>query len=330
MDLLHPRSTLSRVWLYGKRRFLSAQNLLFIGVFFAANFLAAHLGPASAPLSPSGSVLPQAEGRPAVVFRGPVDPVRGILCAAVVFLIFLHIRLADDIKDAAIDRRLHPERPIASGLLPVGRAKLLGLLVVGLEIVLSLAMGVWALLALLPVLLCSWLIYRGFYLRGLLAERIVLNAFLHTAIAAALTFYIMTAAPGGFPVRISRFCLGLGLANWGASMLYDFTRKAFSVDEPDYHGSYSEQLGPLRLGASCLGTAAAMCAVVLCMWRSLFPTCVGLAALPACTAVLALGAAGFAGGGGRRFARMVRSAGAGLLAATYLTVLGGVLWKVIV
>jgi 4-hydroxybenzoate polyprenyltransferase len=313
--------------MYTKRRFLSPQNLVFIGVFFAANFLAAHLGPASAVLPPAGSALRHAAGRPTEVFQGPMSPERGILCGAVVFLIFLHIRLADDIKDAAIDRRLHPERPIASGLLPAAQARRFALLLVALEAALSLAIGGSALAALLPVLVYSWLIYRGFYVKGRLAERIVLNSLVHTAIALPLAFYIATAASGGFPERITRFCLGLALVNWAASLLYDFSRKAYSAEEPGYHGSYAERLGPLRLGVSCLGVAAVMCGIVLWMWRSLFPTCVGLAGFLACAVTLGVGSAAFAGRGGKGFARAVRSGGAALLAAAYFTFLGGVLWK---
>ena len=91
-----PLSFGHRWWLFIRERFPLGPQLLLIGAFF--------LGNAGFAL-----ILPGEE------------PWRQLAAAGlVVLLIFLRLRVFDEIKDFPSDRQLHPDRPLSRGMISLG------------------------------------------------------------------------------------------------------------------------------------------------------------------------------------------------------------------
>ena len=60
-------------------------------------------------------------------------------------LMFLHLRIFDEIKDFKLDRIIHPNRPLARGLINVLEAKKITLLLIITQLIVSAAISIPAL-----------------------------------------------------------------------------------------------------------------------------------------------------------------------------------------
>ncbi len=200
-------------------------------------------------------------------------------------LIFLRLRIFDEIKDWRSDRDLHPERPLPRGLISVREAGRVALLVAVAEGLLTAWRGWPATGAWLVVLIFSLLMFREFFIGNWLRPKMELYAVSHTLVAAWLGLYVATLAVGQPAGELPPIVWGMAVANWAVFNLFEFARKTWGKDEerPGID-SYSRRLGAAGaalLSSSQAGVALAMAGVVL--HRRRVPTalagCIGAALL---------------------------------------------------
>ncbi|MBN1669538.1 MAG: UbiA family prenyltransferase [Kiritimatiellae bacterium] len=211
---------------------------------------------------------------------------------AATVLIFFRLRIFDELKDYETDKALHPDRPLARGLISTIDAKRMALTVAVLELALAAASGPCAFAAWGVVLLFSLLMYREFFAGAWLRPKMELYAVSHTLVSGWIGLYIATAVSGMLPWRLPAGVWAFALANWAVFNVFEFARKTWARDEetPGIE-SYSGRLQPWgaalltlsMVAGSALGlyavvtrTAAADAARILALVMAAIPTVIGL------------------------------------------------------
>ena len=126
---------------------------------------------------------------------GAVSPAwRGLAAGAVVLLVFFHVRVFDEHKDAAEDRVAYPERLLSRGVVSLGLLARLGLVAGLVEAGLSVALGPRALGACAVVLAFTLLMRVEFGLGAWLRPRLLLYALSHNPVVALLALFLWAAS----------------------------------------------------------------------------------------------------------------------------------------
>jgi hypothetical protein len=248
----------------------------------------------------------------------PVAPSFALAVCVLALAFFLRLRVLDELKDLGLDRVVHPERPLARGLIAPAEARRAVRALLCVEAAAA-TLGGWPLLAgWLPAAAYSLLMAREFFVGAWLRPRVELYAVTHTAVAALLGSGIAAAAAEG--AAGADALAALGCANWMAFNVFELARKVLAPsEERPGVDSYSGRLGPG--GAAGALTAIGWCAVVAA----------STLALPAWSAALHRTLAGLVGGCALayacapsvRMARGLRTCGSLFVAGFYVTIAAG-------
>jgi 4-hydroxybenzoate polyprenyltransferase len=167
------------------------------------------------------------------------------------------LRVVDELKDAAIDRRGRPDRPLPAGLVTAAELRRLAVAVVIAEVGLAVLLGGRVLLAFGGALLWSALAAADFFQPARLAARPLVNVLLHSPtipLLAACAWWATPAAAFGPALA------GWLLLAWSAGLALEVGRKTRAPDEERAAiETYSRALGPARatlLAAGLLALAA--------------------------------------------------------------------------
>lgn len=173
------------------------------------------------------------------------NPARLAAGFAVVWLVFLHMRLFDEVKDYAVDREHHPERPLARGLIGLGEFGTVTLLVILAELSIAAYMG-WASFTTMVMTLCFTLMMRmEFFVGDWMRPKLELYAITHTFSATMLGFLSFSMATGRQLVACGEGFALFALGNWFVFNVFEFGRKTFGREEErDGVDSYSSRLKP--------------------------------------------------------------------------------------
>lgn len=183
----------------------------------------------------------------------------------VIFWVFLHLRIFDEIKDYEKDLTVHPERPLPRGLISIPEAKKMAVSVILVEIVLSLIIGLPSLVASGCVIGYSLLMYKEFFVREWLRPRLAIYAFTHTAISCCMSLFIYSAVTGHYFWQASKEYGTFLLANMMMFNIFEFGRKTFGrEEEKEMIESYSKMLGPF--GAAASVSFMAVTAIFIALW----------------------------------------------------------------
>ncbi|GIW72289.1 MAG: hypothetical protein KatS3mg102_1831 [Planctomycetota bacterium] len=179
---------------------------------------------------------------------------------------FFRLRLFDEIKDHEVDLAVHPERPLARGLLSPVELKRVIYGLTGLELLLAAALG-WALvLAHALAVAYSYLMYNEFFIGRWLRPRLTTYAVTHTFVSALLGLSVAAVASGRGLGALGWRVLAFGAVNWALFNVFEFARKTFApAEERPGVESYSKIFGPAGaalLTASQLAVALAVLAVL--------------------------------------------------------------------
>lgn len=192
---------------------------------------------------------------PSIAWSGtPFQPLRFIAAALVVGLVFLHLRLVDEVKDAEVDRVGRPTRPLPRGLvtereLTVGA---IGALLAALATGLSL--GDEALLALLPATTFVLLADVEFLAPRRVHRDLLVYALAHSMVVPSLMAFAWFADSAAGP---SLALAGLVILAWGVGLGLEFSRKTYGPDEERaFVETYSSAFGRARAGWLVAGSLA--------------------------------------------------------------------------
>lgn len=240
------KSILIRLGVFIKERFPLAAQLPLIAVFSVSNAAAANAF---------------GGGETASLFSSPSF----WISALVILLVFLHLRIFDEIKDYETDLRVHPERPLARGLLSLKETKVFAAAVCVIEAALvavqCASFGLSPAFLYAAVLLFSVLMYKEFFIPKLLSKNILVYALSHAPVSYLMGLYIFSSVfKGAFPNPPAALLL-FGISNFALSMIFEVSRKSFApAEEQKERDSYTKSFGLLPSASvllSFMGTSIA-------------------------------------------------------------------------
>jgi 4-hydroxybenzoate polyprenyltransferase len=181
-----------------------------------------------------------------------------------VFALLLILRLMDELKDREIDRRLFFERPLPSRRVREGdivfSLALMNILFLAANIAAGPAFWTAA-----GVLAYAWLMFRYFFIPGVLRRNLLLNLATHNPFIPLLLLHLIVlfAAQADLPLRAVRWQPALLLAAtfWPMSFGWEISRKIRSREEENEYVTYSRILS--RPGAVALAAGAQSLTLVL-------------------------------------------------------------------
>jgi 4-hydroxybenzoate polyprenyltransferase len=197
-------------------------------------------------------------------------------------LVFLHLRLMDEVKDAAIDERYYPERPVPRGLITLREIRLLAAGVIALELGLNATLPQGSLVPYLAVLGFTLLMYVEFFAGAALRRNFVVYTLVHMPVLPLMAgyAYALALADGRELEVLPSFALFLVLS-YASGLALEIGRKLHArEDEPG--GVYVRQLGWRRTAAAlfALVVLGCACAVALGIALGFGPSFAAATAVP--------------------------------------------------
>lgn len=260
-------SLLQRLWIYQAERFpLLSHSLLVLALTIGVS------GFASA-----------GKGWP------PLVRLVGAFVAAIGF--FMLLRISDEFKDAAEDAAFRPYRPVPRGLITLRELAWVAVVVIGVQLVVTLLLGV----ALVPYLLAAWLLMflmsKEFFAEKWLRAHPLIYMLSHMFILPLFDFYLLAAAwqgHGAPPVAFAWFLV----ATYCNGIVFEIGRKVrAAADEETGVETYSVLWGVGRAAwAWWLAVAIAGGAGIAAAWSAAWWGGMNPRSATVITAIVLLGA----------------------------------------
>jgi 4-hydroxybenzoate polyprenyltransferase len=166
------------------------------------------------------------------------------LCFFIVFLTFFRLRVFDEIKDYPNDCLIHPDRPLARGLISVHEAKMTAFAIMGIELSLSLMLGLPAFVGSVFVCGYSLLMYREFFIGPWLRPRLTTYALIHTPVSSFIALFVFSCTTGKYAWQAPFSVLLFSFANCLIFNIFEFGRKTYGQEEEKpLNDSYSKRFG---------------------------------------------------------------------------------------
>jgi 4-hydroxybenzoate polyprenyltransferase len=160
--------------------------------------------------------------------------INSLTALLIVFFIFLHLRVLDEIKDYKEDIVNNKNRPLARGLICFKEAKIAAGLFILFELILSLFIGLAAFTSLIAVAIYSLIMYKEFFIKETMKAHYTLYALLHTLIACSMSLFIYSSVTGRYFWSAPRGYILFAFANWAVFNVFEFSRKITGEkQEPD-------------------------------------------------------------------------------------------------
>ncbi len=235
------------------------------------------------------------------------DATATVVGIVTVVLVFFHLRLMDEVKDAAHDARHYPDRPVPRGLVTLSEIRALAGVAVAAELLVNAALSPKALAAYVAVLAFTLLMYREFFLGQWLHERFLIYTLAHIPSLPLLAVYAyVLAVMGAGPVEVAPAFVLFLVESYAAGLSLEIARKIHApADEPADVYTYSKDLGVARVGALLVALVATETACALGLGLALdFGVSFALL-LVASAAPAGIAAVRFAAAPSRRSARLL-------------------------
>ncbi len=229
-----------RLWGYAVERFPPVAYTVLVVLFAGSAFaIAGHLGGVQIPLETE------------------------IRAAMVVLLVFLHLRIMDEHKDAAGDLVAYPQRLLSRGVVTLPLLAKVGYLAVLLEMLLAFSISLNALMAWAACLVFTVLMKVEFGVGRWLNRHLVIYAVTHNPIVALLGVFLWVVTDTSWHPLLGLYLLGVSLG----SLAFEVGRKIrLPAEEIAGVESYSSVLGITRanrmlrrirvLASTCFGIMA--------------------------------------------------------------------------
>ena len=159
-------------------------------------------------------------------------------------LLFIQLRLGDEVKDFEKDKVVNPTRPLPRGLIRPDEVLVAMNLVMGILVSVALVIGfyynLWGGALLAGSTLFAWLMYHEFFVGQKLNKSPLLYALTHQVIVFFI--YSWVAVAQGAEIMSDKAFLGWLLANFGSSFSYEICRKLNPDAHPLAH-TYAQHYG---------------------------------------------------------------------------------------
>ncbi|MFZ5986390.1 MAG: UbiA family prenyltransferase [Bacillota bacterium] len=167
-----------------------------------------------------------------------------VLGFILVWLVFFHMRLFDDIKDYETDKVYNKERPLPRGLVSIKEYGFVTFFCIALEIIIASSLGPAVFTAYVFVLCFTLLMRQEFFIGEWLRHKMELYAVSHT-LSSFLIGILVYSLTGNNLYQVPVLAVLFSLGNWFVFNVFEFGRKTFSKDEERIGvDSYSSRLKP--------------------------------------------------------------------------------------
>ncbi len=185
-----------------------------------------------------------------------------IVCGLVMLSAFFRLRLFDEIKDYGVDLKINPNRPLARGAIQSIEIKLMIWLLIFFELFVTLLINKTAFVVHSLAIVYSLLMYKEFFIGGLIRSRLVVYAVSHTFVSVLFGLSTATIAFKINSLKEALAAVGFFLVNWAYFNLFEFSRKTFaSTEERKNVETYSSLFKPL--GAALLSFSQVLLALII-------------------------------------------------------------------
>lgn len=162
-----------------------------------------------------------------------------------VWLVFFHMRLFDDIKDYETDKLVNKDRPLPRGVLTPIQFGAGILACIALEAAVAAWLGSKVFSTYVVVLAFTLIMRQEFFVGDWLRPQMELYAITHTFSASLMGLLIFSVTTGRTIAEVPAAYLYAALGNWFVFNVFEFGRKTFSREEErEGVDSYSLRLGP--------------------------------------------------------------------------------------
>lgn len=194
----------------------------------------------------------------AEVLTWPDEPLRygpqSFQGAAVLFCIFLHLRVFDEHKDYAEDCRHYPHRILQRGLITLRELRGLAALAIALELGVAAWRGLPALVATALALGWSLLMLREFFVCAWLRRHFLCYTISHMAIMPLLALMIYSFTTNRWPWQAPGWFWAYSLVGFFVTLNWEISRKIRAPeDEIDGVATYSAMFGAFGAAWLVLG-----------------------------------------------------------------------------
>lgn len=189
-----------------------------------------------------------------------------------IFMMYLVLRLMDELKDREVDLRLFRDRPLPSGrVLEADIAFSLAL-----AVLLAIVPNLWtpgARVFLLVVLGWALLMFRWFFVPDIMRPNLLLTLATHNPIIPLLLLYLVFLFAAEHRLHPARLlwgeCALLVAMFWGMSLAWEIARKIRAPEEENEYVTYSRLLGRHGAVAVAAGAQTVTLAIGLWLWGAL-------------------------------------------------------------
>lgn len=186
-----------------------------------------------------------------------------------VFGLWLILRLMDELKDADIDRKLFPDRPLPSGRVTAADIKILLGGAISIYLLAHLPAGP-ALWTALLVLGYAALMFKRFFAEELLRKSLIITLATHNPIVAWMLTqcFVIFAAEHGLAVHELHWNLIVPfiVMLWSPLLAWELARKIRSAEEETEYVTYSRLFGRVGAVAVTAGVQAIAIVVGIFFW----------------------------------------------------------------
>ncbi|HNY10839.1 MAG TPA: UbiA family prenyltransferase [Candidatus Wallbacteria bacterium] len=162
-----------------------------------------------------------------------------------VWLVFFHMRLFDDIKDYETDKLVNKDRPLPRGVLTTDQFGAGILACILLEMAVALILGFNIFTTYIMALAFTLIMRQEFFIGDWMRPKMELYATTHTFSASLLGMLIFSITSGKMICDMPKSYLLIAIGNWFVFNVFEFGRKTFSAEEErEGVDSYSLRLKP--------------------------------------------------------------------------------------
>jgi 4-hydroxybenzoate polyprenyltransferase len=168
---------------------------------------------------------------------------RSLVAALALGLMFLRLRLFDEVKDYRYDLQHNPGRPLPRGLLTVAQVNAWAGATAASEAILAGALGLGAFTGFLAVLVFTLLMRFEFFIRDLIRPRLLTYALLHTPSGGLIGLFVFCAVTGRPIWDVPRAMWLYAFAGWSLLMVFEVARKTYDPKAEPGSDTYSSVFG---------------------------------------------------------------------------------------
>jgi len=170
-----------------------------------------------------------------------------------IFLLTLILRLMDELKDKDIDILLFRERSLPSGRVSEKDIRFSLYIAIAVFLIINILYYKTFIFCLL-LLGYSLMMYKFFFMPGLLRKHLLLSLITHNPVTAVLLFYLMILFSAENSIKFSNINWGKNIILifmfWSLILAWEISRKIRSNEEENEYETYSQVFG--RVGAAAV------------------------------------------------------------------------------